>query len=184
MNPTFYLVFLGLIGCASGPGGDADTDSGADSDAALPLQPQDGHWALANPAWVFDTCGFESNERGSDLFNAGYTSEIVSETSFTLAVDERGAEGSPQQEPYACTLSDDDFSCDLQEKETDLAPDADAVLQFGTLPSGTILSSTTATVAVDWTVACEGADCAMVQAGLGVPTLPCESTVSYAATAD
>lgn len=127
--------------------------------------------------------GFESIERGADLINAGYTSELVSETSFTLAVDELGTEGSPQQEPYACTLSDDDFICDLH-------PDFDVVWHFGTLSSGTflssgtIVSSTTATVAVVWTFACDGADCAMIQAGLGVATLPCESTISYAATAD
>ena len=104
--------------------------------------------------------------------------------SFTLAVDELGTEGSPQQEPYACALSDDDFSCDLQEKVQDLAPDFDAVWLFGTLSSGTILSSNSATVAVVWTFACEGADCAMVQEGLGITTLPCESTIVYAATAD
>ena len=94
-----------------------------------------------------------------------------------MAVDELGTEGSPQQEPYACTLSDDDFICDLR-------PDFDAVWHFGTLSSGTILSSNSATVAVVWTFACDGADCAMIQAGLGVATLPCESTIAYAATAD
>ncbi len=184
MKPDFHVLFFVLIGCASGPGFRGDTDSGGDSHAPVATQPQDGHWALANPVWVFDTCGFESIERGADLINAGYTSEIVSETSFTLAVDELGTEGSPQQEPYACTLFDDDFSCDLQEKVQDLAPDFDAMWHFGTLSSGTILSSNSATVAVVWTFACDGADCSMVQAGLGVATLPCESTIAYAATAD
>ncbi|GDX83775.1 hypothetical protein LBMAG42_55860 [Deltaproteobacteria bacterium] len=184
MIPAFYVLFLGLVGCASGPGGDADTDSGGDSHAQVAPQPQDGHWALADAVWGLDTCGLGSVEQGAGLINAGYTSELVSETSFTLAVDELGADGSPQQEPYACTLSDDDFSCDLQENVQDLAPDLDAVLHFGTLSSGTIVSSTTATVAIVWTFACDGADCATVQGFMHVATLPCESTISYSATAD
>ena len=146
---TFACAVSLTVACADGGGSD--------------IEPRSGTWDFSGSAPTDDTCGYP------DLYTdppGNFVLENNGDGTFTVTAGEN---------VFDCTLDGDNFSCPERlygENDVGAAAGLDAVVHYTVSVSGSFSSDSAMSGRQAFEIVCEGADCATVEAAVGVMT-PC-----------
>ena len=171
LGSSLVVLALSALGCGDGSGSeDGDGDgSGGSSD----VDPRSGVWSFSGGAPVDDTCGLE------DLYvdpPGNFTLSNHGDGSFTI---------NDGQNAFDCELDGDAFACPERLAGTrDVGGDfmLDAVVEYTVSVTGSFASDTQMSGRQEVEIVCVGADCATVEAVVGVST-PCGWGQEFTASA-
>ena len=138
--------------------------------ACASFAPQEGTWSLSSPEITEDSCGFsdQMESDGDSTFSIALTDD-----GFSITGEGDGAKA------VSCALDGKNFTCDDTVEKTE---ESTFTLTTTISYDGSFTSETEASVNIGVNIACEGDDCALVEAQTGF-SLPCDLKGTSSATA-
>ncbi len=179
MRPFLVSLILTSFVACGGKNTDSgtDADSGANADVDSAFAPTEGVWVWSGVSYVSDGCNFEAEFPLAIL--EAFRWNVTPGEAGTFVIEGVGFD------PIACTLTGQDFSCDLSfsaeltewPEGSSNTGDPDAVNVLTGTAGGTFSDAQTATGLLEGTIVCEGPDCGAYLADANIES-PCTSELA------
>ena len=166
-------VFLWMLGGCSGSAFDTGSTDDRGDESSSSHTAQEGNWTLAPASVVQDECSV-----GDQLASQNEEPMMVSQVEGGLEIEFEG------MEPWTCSQSANDLTCNEVVTETDYNENGIDALILETLSlDGILTSSVKMEMRLTLSYSCEGADCQALITADGLD-IPCSTELTSIATAD